>query len=101
MANDLDCRASIKSEVRGYGIHMPIKDRAIPKAVEDKLNRVRMNRKDKSCERRKNPQGDWSVIVDVNILGDPESVLSLDMAEYDEGGTATAVETYIEITAIA
>jgi len=42
---------------------------------------------------RENSQGDWSVITDVHVLGYPEPVFSLDVAEYDQRGATTSVET--------
>lgn len=51
-----------------------------------------------TCENRtkgelKNPQGYWSVVVDVHILSYPKAVLSLNRTKYDQGSTAAAVET--------
>ena len=59
----------------------------------DKARVYETGRKDNRYERRQNPQRNWCVVVYVHVLGYSKTVLSLDVAKYDQGSTATAVET--------
>ena len=73
----------------------------IPWVEGDVTRHMRKNRKDNRCEGRKNPQRDWCMVVNVHVLSYSKPVLSLNVTKYDEGSTATAVETQIDLTVIA
>ena len=93
MTDDLDGRASVKREIIVCEVYMSIKRSHNPEGSRGKVETYENRPKEELTREKKSSQRDWSVVVDVDVLGYPETILSLDMTKCDQGSTATAVET--------